>query len=253
MNNWTSNSLWREALRALRYNLQPRRIHVYGIGAPKTGTASVARVFSDYRSRHEPRVTDTIELVWRKENGKLSGSEIRSVLQTRDRWLNLECEVAHYLIHFCEELCSLFPAAKFICTIRHPRSWLRSFIDQSINLDQNFSKYISNEEIEAWRCLRKINCGPKPSAYPAPEDPLAKYGLPSIDGYLSYWTHHNQQVLDVIPTDRRLLVRTCNLSTRVDDIRAFTGADGYVSKKPHVNRAKDVCPNFWTTGPTNFG
>jgi hypothetical protein len=153
--------------------------------------------------------------------------------------LNLECEVAHYLIHFCEELVSLFPEARFIHTVRHPRPWLRSFIDQSINLDQNFSEHLSNEEVEAWRCLRRINCGPSPNVYPAPEDPLAKCGLPSIDGYLSYWAHHNQQVLDGIPTDRRLLVRTCDLSNRVDDIRAFAGADGDVGKKPHANQAHE--------------
>lgn len=96
----------------------------------------------------------------------MSGPEIEAALRARAREFNLECEVAHYLIYFCEELVSLFPEAKFICTTRHPRSWLRSFIDQTINLDQYFFEHLSDGAVESWRWLREINCGPRPAYLP---------------------------------------------------------------------------------------
>jgi hypothetical protein len=144
--------------------------------------------------------------------------------------------VGHYLIHFCRELVSLFPEAKFICTVRSPRSWLRSFIDQSINLDQHFSEYLTDEEVEAWKRLRGLNCGPPPETYPDPETPLARYGLPSIDGYLAYWASHNRTLLDVIPANRRLFVPTVTLTAAAERIRAFAGADpDGVPEETHAN------------------
>jgi hypothetical protein len=36
-----------------------------------------------------------------------------------------------------------------------------------------------------------------------------------------YWRWHNEQILDTIPKDRRLFVRTANLSSRLSDIASF--------------------------------
>jgi hypothetical protein len=218
--------------------LRPRRVHVYGVGAPKTGTASVAQLFGDYRSFHEAQVVETINLIQQKRAGRLEDTDLRCALQRRDRELNLECEVAHYLVHVCEELAALFPEARFVCTVRNPRSWLRSFIDQSINLEETFSKHLDDAKVDAWRTLRRINCGPPPETYPDPEAPLARYGLPSLDGYLSYWASHNRTLLDVLPADRRLFVPTHTLTAAAENIRSFAGADPHaVPENTYANTA----------------
>jgi len=38
--------------------LRPRRIHMYGVGAPKTGTVSLAQLFGNYRTAHEAHVSE---------------------------------------------------------------------------------------------------------------------------------------------------------------------------------------------------
>ena len=65
----------------------------------------------------------------------------------------------------------------------------------------------------------------QPETHPhAPEEQsLKERGLYSISGYLSYWTRHNQTVLETVPQDRLLVVRTDLISRSVDKIAAFAG------------------------------
>jgi hypothetical protein len=63
--------------------------------------------------------------------------------------------------------------------------------------------------------------GPPPGEYPNPEQVLKEYGLRSIDQYLSYWAWHNEQILEAVPSGRRLLLQTSALSHRIEEIAAF--------------------------------
>lgn len=62
----------------------------------------------------------------------VSESEIENVLTMRDIFLNLEVEAAHYLYMLVPYLADLFPDAKFILTVREPRSWLNSEINMNL-------------------------------------------------------------------------------------------------------------------------
>jgi hypothetical protein len=46
-----------------------------------------------------------------------------------------------------------------------------------------------------------------------------------LDGYLSYWAYHYRTVLDDIPEDRRLLLRTKDLDESTDRIASFVGVE----------------------------
>jgi hypothetical protein len=63
--------------------------------------------------------------------------------------------------------------------------------------------------------------GSPPGEYPDPEQVLGEYGLRSIDQYLSYWAWHNEQILEAVPSGRRLLLQTSALSHRIEEIAAF--------------------------------
>ena len=187
----------------------PRRTHVYGVGPPKTGTMSLSRLFERYRTRHEAHIQETLSIIFCGDS-----REKTKKIHHRDRLGKLECEVGYFLVYICGDLACEFPNSKFICTVRPPRSWLRSIIDQCINAPR---KCIPEE----YRLLRDYSFGPIPESYSSKEEPLARYGLHSLDGYLSYWSFHYKQVLDKIPSDRCLFVRTRNISKRIESIAEF--------------------------------
>lgn len=200
--------------------LRPRRIHVYGVGAPKTGTHSIANLFSEhYRSAHEMQVERTTHLLQKRYAGGLQ--RLASAVRERERRWRLECESAHLLAHFADVLADEFPRAKFILTVREPRSWLRSVIDQCIKNPR--TEFLHDQEFRCWIRLRDLYFGVPPEEYPVPERPLAANDLHTLDGYLSYWTRHNRMVLDAVPSDRLLVVRTRELSDSIDRIAAFMG------------------------------
>lgn len=196
--------------------LRPRRIHVYGVGAPKTGTYSVAQLFSAYRSGHEAHPGETLRIIQAERAGTLHTDDVLQKLRDRDRRWRLEAEAAHFLVHLVEYLVELYPEAKFLCTVREPRSWLRSIVDQEIN------KHRSRLDRE-WRAIHDIAFGIPLEEYSVHEQILGEYELRSLDQYLEYWAWHNERLLDSIPSGRRLFIRTKNLSDRLQDIAAFLG------------------------------
>jgi len=202
--------------------MRPRRIHLYGVGAPKTGTTSVARLFSEnYRSAHEADVVQTTHLLQKRTNGSIGHQQLIRAIRWLDRRRRLECESAYYLAHFCDVLVEEFPRARFILTVREPRSWLRSIIDQCINNPR--AELANSDNMSYWLTLRDLCFAPPPKEYAPQEMALAQYNLHTLDGYLSYWASHNKRVLEAVPNNRLLIIRTCDLSDSVDRIATFAG------------------------------
>jgi len=194
--------------------LRPRRIHIYGVGAPKTGTVSLARLFANYRSGHEAHPAETLQILRDIRTGEVGQNRVREALRSRDRKWRLECESAHFLVHLVEYLTEEFPDAKFICTVREPRSWLRSILDQCIN---NPRSALSPE----WKAIHDLAFGRPPEEYPPAERLLEEYGLRRLDQYLQYWAWHNEKILDAVPSERRLFIRTAKLSSSLEEVATF--------------------------------
>jgi len=210
--------------------LRPRRIHVYGVGAPKTGTVSLARLFGNYRTGHEAHPDQSADIVAAGAKGK----ELRDCVRKRDHRWRLECEVGYFLVYFVEALATEFPDATFICTVRPPRSWLRSIIDQTINN--------SREDLPGgYLCLRDYSFGEIPGRYPEQERPLAENELHTLNGYLSYWAFHYRRVLDALPPDRRLFLRTQELTEAADRIADFVGVpeSSLQAERAHAHRTSE--------------
>jgi hypothetical protein len=180
------------------------------VGAPKTGTVSLAGLFAEYRSAHEPHLDGTLELI----KAQCTLSDLRRAIRKRDRQWRLECEVGFFLVHVSEALVSEFPDAKFICTVRPPKPWLRSIINLCIN-------HPREELTEGYLQLRDYCFGAIPETYSPQEQILSQFDLHSLDGYLSYWANHYRTVLGKIPKGRCLFLRTKNLSDVVEQIADF--------------------------------
>lgn len=222
--------------------MRPRRIHVFGVGAAKTGTKSIASIFGGaYRTQHEACSAETIRLIQKVEAGKLNREQVVDALRKRDRKLRLEVEVSHLLVHFAPLLVELFPEAKFIFTVRDPRSWLRSVINQNIN--NGIPTDLPDEDPRSpWREYGVIKYGEQPGGpYPLQEWPLARFadhGVYSISGYLSNWVWHNRTVLEGIPSERLLSIRTRDISHSIGRIAAFVGvsAEALQAEKSHTHK-----------------
>lgn len=206
--------------------LRPRRIHAYNLGAGRTGTTAITSIFADtFRAKHEAHVADTVELLSAYWSRELAQQEVREKLKTRDRKWRLEFESSPFLAGFAPLLTDLFPEAQFLVTVRPPREWVRSNIDQCINSPR--------EELSPhFLRLRDLNYGPPPKEYPAPESVLGRHDLHSLSGYLRYWSWHYETVLDDIPPERRLLIRTSELSSAVPKIAEFLSVSAERLSRP---------------------
>jgi hypothetical protein len=60
--------------------------------------------------------------------------------------------------------------------------------------------------------------------YPAEEKLFEQFGLYTLSGYLSAWASHNKKVLETVPRDRLLVVRTQDIKDEVVTIAEFLGA-----------------------------
>nr|WP_272506448.1 sulfotransferase [Salinibacter ruber] len=138
-------------------------------------------------------------------------------MRTRDRKRRLHFESTNFLVYLCDHLVEIFPDAKFICTVRSPGSWLRSNIDQCLNNPRDRLA----ESADHYRRLRDLNYGAPPDEYPPEEAPLAEHNLHSLSGFLEYWSWHYERVLDEVPKDRLLILKTEELDTALPRIARF--------------------------------
>ena len=207
---------------------QPRRFHIYCVGAAKTGTTTVAEMFKDhYRAEHEPETEPTNQFVIDYLERKIDSNKGEKFLRERDRRLNLELESAHPLGYASDILAGFFPEAKFIITIREPYSWLES------RLNYHFQK-----DPPAWRSYRQYFWTDRQQNYNDEESFLAKCELCSLDVYLAQYADHYRRVLSSVPENRRLLVKTHELEASVPVIAEFAGIPQDTLQIAHSKRSE---------------
>ena len=197
--------------RPYRHLIIRRRLHAFGVGLGKSGTTSLARIFAHYRVAHEARPRETIEHILAHSSGTLTDTEMVKYLRKRDRDLWLEFEASQILADVVDRLYEAFPAARFILTVRHPRTWLRSTINHE-----------ETQRIRPWwRDLANARFG-EPTIGDRTFFPL-DLGYYTLSGYLSFWARHHRRVLDTIPPTQLLVVETAAISSSLGSIGEFVG------------------------------
>jgi Sulfotransferase domain len=190
---------------------KPRRVQLYCVGTAKSGTHSVASMFaSQLRSSHEAESDYFIDLIIAANDGKASRQRLASVLRARDRrlWLEVDSSQLNYFV--VDLLVELFDHAKFILTIRDCYSWLDSLINHQL------ARRVSR----SWQRMRDLRFQSR-LLHPPEEASLQQRGLYTLDGYLSYWATHNRRVIEIVPPDRLLIVRTHEISKDAPRIANF--------------------------------
>jgi len=213
-----------------------RQRHLFCVGLPKAGTESIARLFDrSFRSVHEPRYVESIELACAFEAGQLSTHEVTDALIARDREMRLDMEASHVMARFAPSLADTFKDARFILTIREPISWLDSEINQCINYPNSNTA----SGFAPWIRLRNVCYGPIPADRPSEELALETYQLHSLDGMLGYWQRHISGVLKGVPRDRLLVLRVEDLSNSLEQIAKFADVPGssLAAERSHSHKA----------------
>jgi len=190
-----------------------RRLHVYGVGAPKTGTQSLAFMFaSNYRSAHEPLAQQFIAHIVAAAKEPDSGpQELAGFVRQVERDHAWEMNSSQLNVHVLDQLVAENPQAKFILTLRDCYSWLDSYINH----------HLAGSATEGRRQLRYLRHRPDLYPHRPQEQALADRGLFSLDGCLSFWAWHTQTVLKSVPSERLYVVRTSDLGNEILAMAAF--------------------------------
>lgn len=196
--------------------MSERRLHLYGVGTGKTGTHSVAAVFErDYRAGHEAEAKELMELLFEIWAGERPRSELGPYLRDRDRRLDLEVDADLVYGEVVGELVELFADARFVLTVREPWPWLDSMTNHSL----------ARPTASHWARWRDVRFRADELARPPEEQAWAERGLYTLEGYLGSWARHNRLVLDAVPPERLLVIRTEDLGRRLGDLARFAGVD----------------------------
>lgn len=191
-----------------------RRFVAFGVGTPKSGTKSLARIFEqNFRSAHEPRPQHLEAALLAHSRGELATSEMRKWLKQRDRELWLEMEASHPLHMVIETLVEEIPESLYVLTVRDPYTWVESEINQHMKRMNEFG----------WQQLKELRYRPGSYEYQAQDAELQRRGLYPLASYLDYWTRHHERVVGAVPRERLLVVPTSDISTSLDDLARFVG------------------------------
>lgn len=208
----------------------PRKFHCFALGAEKTGTTSIHRMFNNnYRSGHEPEIQKTCQLAIDYLEGKITRAEVTDILKRRDKLLHLEMESMHVLVYLSEILVETFPDAKFIITVREPYSHLDSI------LNWRLMNYFKNSPWENYLTyfFKSINGSFEPE-----EMFLQKLNLLPINTYLQKFAEHYKHVVKNIPPHRRIIIKTGQLSNSQRYIASFLNIDETSLQVTHANKNK---------------
>lgn len=198
------------------------------VGAPKSGTHSIAELFGGaMRTAHEPHALGMIRLIL--ANPRPTSRERRAYFRNRHDRLRLQLESTHMLVFFLEELLACFPGARFLLTVRDPKSWLDSFFNQQLGTPVHAE----------WKRFRDYRFGRSLYGHFTGAEILRENGLYPLDSYLAYWAWHNERVLRIVPPGQLMIVRTPDIAANAARMAEYLGVDPQrlAERKTHAFKA----------------
>ncbi len=203
------------------------KFKAYNVGIGKTGTLSMATIFGNYRSEHQFEMTEILQAIKYLEKENISREQFVDCIMKRDLKACLEMDSSGHHFFYLDILAEKFPEAKFIFVIRDCYSWFDSVINMLHLPNSGFTspgKYDFDH-------LKPI-CEDKTVL-------ISK--LPEhIEGPLGFWAEANQKAINTLPRDRSLMIRTHEISQRIDKIADFIGipADTLIRERSHTNKGR---------------
>ena len=184
------------------------------IGLPRSGTHTISQLFSKDIAIHEPLPLITISTLLRWLHGKTSQNVISQFIHSRQLLHARKIEASHFMHYFCKEISDHFEHAKFILTVREPKSWLYSEVNQNFIINRRSRKTI-------WRQLEEYRYGHYGFSPEKWDGGLIDKQLWPARAYLSYWRDHIAFVLEHVPAERLLILDVSQISESTNLIEDF--------------------------------
>ena len=217
----------------LKLNGAQRRLRLYALGLPKTGTVSLHALFGKFRSGHEFWQWDTNQKYIQYKEKAISLEEFRNFLILRDAAATLEMDSAYFNHYSIGILSEEFADAKFICLIRDPESWVKSQI--------NYFMDITKEALQSGQIDNGF-----PFDLPRGDQVSRDKFLLHIDEHIEVtfksWANAYRMILsqtEKLPPERYCYVRTNEISQKLGTIASFAGIPEteLIADKVHSNKA----------------
>ena len=222
--------------------IRKRFSRAYCLGAAKTRTTSIARAFSsEIKSEHEPDLARTLSLIKKIVNS--DDSDIENELLKRDEELSLDLEASHPSVFFIPYFLKIFPDAKYIVTLRNPRSWLSSRLDfyyRKLFIEEHAphevfryrlikvkrtlldSLGVSYVREEGWKEYNDLVAKKYYSLYSHEDRFLEELGIYPIETLVREYSGH-YRLTERIPSCAKLTVNVNELDTSMEEIARFLG------------------------------
>jgi hypothetical protein len=204
-------------------------LRLYGLGNGKSGTTSLTRMFGSYRAVHDIDRARIRVVATRVLTGELDADSlrVRAELRRRSVRYHLEVDVAAHMAVFAGTLAHLYSDAKFVLLIRDCFSWLDSVVEQEIwSLREGRVR-------DSYYNAKYLRFG---DGFAPEEEALRDAGLTPVASWFQGWADMNQRVLDAVPPDRLLVVRTEDLDDSVELLARFAGVPVSTLRSVHANR-----------------
>ena len=228
-----------------------RRFHLVCVGLPRSGVVSLFTLFRNFRAAAEYAESETIRTLVDHHRGRLSDEALRAYMVRRDRESALEMDAASFLHLTGELLATLSEETRFVLPIRAPDAWFESYLGELVRV---------SERLRA--------CGKAPPSWQrdygemlvglfdweevaTPEVRRAR--LPDLARrFLTHWAQANGKMLDALPPERTLVLRTEDLGPMRGRLAAFvdqpvdalTGAS-HSNASPRGPSPLDGLPEGW--------
>ena len=226
--------------------MHPRPAHIIGLGTAKSGTYSIANIFAKhYQALHEMPKFPLLGHVLDYLEDRTTRPEFIAILREHDGRWQPTANVANFFGDVAGEIVDAFPDARFIITIRDCYTWLRSQMSQMLELH---SRVGHAPKLQLFCQLNDRRFGRRSEAeYPPEENAVREAGLPSIESMLRYWARFNERILAAVPEDRRLVIRTRDISASIPKIADLAGvpAESLDAGSAHSHRAHGKTFDLW--------
>lgn len=167
-------------------------------------------------------------MILKEARGAVTRNAFQAYLLERDRRLNLEYDIAWANQFLVDHLLVVFPDAKFIALIRDCYTWLQSIVGHLISREIP----LDVRDFLAWWF--------KPNRYPHTRHDytLKERGLYSIAAFLHAWNQHINSCTELIPPEKRLILRTHELNQSHQRLAGFLNipVEGLDARNRHINR-----------------
>ena len=228
-----------------------RRFHLVCVGLPRSGVVSLYTLFCNFRAANEYAETETIRRLVDYHRGSLSHEALRAYMTRRDRESALEMDAASFLHLAGDVLVDLSDDTRFLLPVRAPDAWFESYLRELLRVHDRLRKH--GKAPPAWqRDYGEVLLGR--FDWEEITTPQARRAcLPDVARrFLTHWARATGKMLDALPPERTLVLRTQDLGPMRGRLAAFAGQSaasltgtGHSNAGPPGPSPLDGLPEGW--------